>query len=808
MVQVRRHGKLKILIKQSNLKMGILLMTPGRRVLFLIMLACCILIGASAATLTGVRISRAETAGVSSIIHHDLKVILYPGSHRFTAEDTVTLPERPDRQPGREMIFALHQGLAPVLKTPGVPMSANSEESPKGMLPSLQTYKVSLPAPVHAFTITYGGVIYQPVSTPGEEQAHGFADTSGLISEDGVYLSPDSFWYPHFNDEMVTFTLNVSLPSGWDAVSQGARSSHARGKSETTVQWESPELQEGIFLIGGKFSEYELHAGHFTAMAFLRTPDNELANKYMDAAVRYITMYEKLIGPYPYKKFALVENFWETGFGMPSFTLLGPKIIRFPFIITSSYPHEILHNWWGNSVFPDIARGNWSEGLTAYLSDYLMNEQQGGGSEFRRETLQKYTDYVRGNRDFPVAEFHSRHSPSSEAIGYGKSLMFFHMLRRELGDKIFTAGLQSFYNEYKLRLASFDDLRKTFEKVSVRDLKEIFDEWTLRTGGPKLKLRDVAVTSEKDGYLLTGLIEQVQSGKPYRLLIPLAVTLEGKKEAYQTSVVMDKRVAELSLHVPARPLRLDVDPEFDLFRRLDRDEIPPALSQALGSKKMLVLLPSSAGSAMLQAYREFARLFAGAGPESVEIKTDAGVSSLPSDRAVVLLGWENRFLGKATASLSGDGVAFSGDLVQIGKDSVRRENNSIVLTAKNPASDETSLTFIATAVPEGLPGLARKLPHYGKYSYLCFEGNEPTNILKGRWPVTYSTMTVFMRGKDNTVRKVEMAELAPRKALIKDRNGESENRGNSGLLQLHRFPGSPTLSLSPIHRFCTIRRLP
>ena len=67
------------------------------------------------------------------------------------------------------------------------------------------------------------------------------------------------------------------------------------------------------------------------------------------------TLTAAFIGPYPYDKFALVENFWETGYGMPSFTLLGPEIIRFPFILHSSFPHEILHNWWGNSVFVDYA---------------------------------------------------------------------------------------------------------------------------------------------------------------------------------------------------------------------------------------------------------------------------------------------------------------------------------------------------------------------------------------------------------------------------------------------------------------------
>lgn len=128
-------------------------------------------------------------------------------------------------------------------------------------------------------------------------------------------------------------------------------------------------------------------------------------------------MYSKLIGPYPYKKFALVENFWETGYGMPSFTLLGPKIIRFPFILHSSYPHEILHNWWANGVFVDLNAGNWNEGLTAYLSDHLVKEQRNQGVEYRRTTLQKYTDYVAKSKDFPIMEFRSRHSSATEAVG-------------------------------------------------------------------------------------------------------------------------------------------------------------------------------------------------------------------------------------------------------------------------------------------------------------------------------------------------------------------------------------------------------
>ena len=107
--------------------------------------------------------------------------------------------------------------------------------------------------------------------------------------------------------------------------------------------------------MGGPLVVYRESAGAVEALVYLRQKDDALAGKYLEATAQYLEMYRGLIGPYPYGKFALVENFWETGYGMPSFTLLGPQIIRFPFILTSSYPHEILHNWWGNSVFVDYA---------------------------------------------------------------------------------------------------------------------------------------------------------------------------------------------------------------------------------------------------------------------------------------------------------------------------------------------------------------------------------------------------------------------------------------------------------------------
>jgi aminopeptidase N len=693
----------------------------------------------------------------SESIHHDLTVSISPAEHSLIATDAITVP--PDR---KNLRFTLHAGLKPSPLDPKVHI--RKEAALRGPVP-LESFVVTLPASVSTFSIRYAGAIYHPVEPVGKEQARGFDQTAGTITTDIVYLAGSASWYPRFETDFVTFTLAVKLPAKWDCVSQGSRSLHEQAGTFARVRWESPEPQEEIYLIASRFAEYEKRSGTLSAMVFLRGPDDGLANKYLDATVRYIAMYDKLIDPYPYKKFALVENFWETGFGMPSFTLLGPTVLRLPFIINTSYPHEILHNWWGNSVYPVYEQGNWSEGITAYLADHLMQEQQGKGADYRLNTLQKYADYVLGGRDFPLTQFTSRHSPATEAVGYGKALMFFHMLRLELGDKAFIAAIRDFYLRNKFHYAAFADLEKSFETVSGKDLSLEFSQWVTRTGAPELRLSEARSEKNGESYVASARLDQVQPGTAYRLRIPVAVTLEGRERAFQTVVDMNDKKLSLSLVVPLRPLRIDIDPEFDVFRRLDRDETPPAISQALGAKKMLVVLPSSAAREPLRAYEAFAKILSESGPDEVQVRLDSELNALPADRAVTLLGWENRFLEKALPAWKGYDVAFSETGVKIGKTAIAKSNHALVLAARNPVNKDTALMFIAADRPGSLPGLARKLPHYHKYSYLAFEGDEPANVAKGRWQVVDSPMTAFFPGMDGTASRVEMGKLAPREAL-------------------------------------------
>jgi len=707
---------------------------------------------------------------VSAAVHHELVVAVDTGTGRLEVTDTVTVAG----DAAREIEFELHPRLLPEMLTPAVGLAAIAapidarapEDAAAHATVRPARYRVQLPQGQDRFTLRYHGRIRHELQQGGAEYTRGFSETPGTITEQGVFLAGSSHWYPQIATELQGFELSVRLPPGWYAMSQGERLVRETREGAMLERWRCDHPQEEIYLVAGPFTEYAQAADGVLAQVLLREPDPALAQKYLDATVDYVRLYSDLIGPYPYQKFALVENFWETGYGMPSFTLLGPKVIRFPFILHSSYPHEILHNWFGNGIYVDYGSGNWAEGLTSYLADHLVKEQRGDAVEYRRSTLQKYTDHVRRQQDFPLTAFRSRHSAVTEAVGYGKTLMLFHMLRRELGDARFIEGLRTLYRENRFRVAGYAAVERAFGEAAGRPLEAFFAQWVQRSGAPQLQVSQARARPVDDGFRLTARLEQVQDAAPYRLQVPLAVRLEGREAAWQSSVTLDSRQTELELELPARPLQLDVDPQFDVFRRLDRNEIPPAISQALGAERLLIVLPAAAPAALRAAYEAVARAWQAGQPGRIELADDTDLEQLPGDRSVWLFGWHNRFRPLLAGALADYDFTDEGAAVRIEGTRLVAAEHAVVVLGRRAAYPDHALGWLAADRAAALPGLGRKLPHYGKYSYLAFTGEAPDNVLKGQWPVVNSPLSLAVVQEDGAPVPPGSASLEPRVPLV------------------------------------------
>jgi aminopeptidase N len=701
----------------------------------------------------------------SPVIHHDLVVTLDPANHRLKVRDRIRIPGAFVSAPftvslNAELnVQAVSGGLRllPVRsRVPGSDSGMDRDDHDPASRVPVNLYRVEGAMPGQELTaeLDYEGVINFAVRQSGGEYARAFSQSPGLIEPRGVYLAGSTYWVPRVGDALMTYTLAVELPAGWKSVSQGERTSGETPGSPAgaSERWSVATPTEEVHLIAAPFTEYSRDAGAVKAMAFLRKPDQALADRYLDATAQYLEMYRGLLGPYPYSKFALVENFWETGYGMPSFTLLGEQVIRFPFILHSSYPHELLHNWWGNGVFVDFAGGNWCEGLTAYLADHLIAEQRGQGADHRRAILQRVTDYVTPENDFPPSRFQSRHNAVTEAIGYGKTAMVWNMLREKIGDAQFIKALQEFYRDNRFRVASFDDIRKSFEAVSGADLRPFFDQWIKNVGTPNLKLDHAAGHGERVDITLS----QVQPGRLFTLDVPVIIETDQGVETRTVSMPSDRARVDVSFDLKGPARRVEIDPQFQLYRRLSPFEIPPSLSKAFGAKKVLIVMSAESAPVHAGLAKAWSR-------DGVETVMDSQLDALPADRAVWVFGAGNKFAPVVAESLKTHGASLDATGLRTANAMHEAAGRSLVAGVRHPHNPDSVVIYVSASSEAAANALARKLPHYGKYSWLVFAGDEATNEATGEWPIGDTPLARNLTPQGRPIK------LAPRKALAEVR---------------------------------------
>ena len=707
-------------------------------------------------------------------VNHNLFAQINPETSEIIVTDSICIEGDFKRE------FLLHANLTPVTLSKKISLEKitdNANASDVGMDRDdadggngLKLTKWKIIGSASSFVISYQGKIKTEIEQSEENYQRGFSESPGIITSIGVYLAGSTFWVPVFENKLMTFSLTTELPNEWKTVSQGKRTKEKILSGKHIDTWVCDKPQEEVFLIAAKFNEYshDMNSG-IKAMAFLRTPDEGLANKYLEVTEQYMEMYQGLIGDYPYTKFALVENFWETGYGMPSFTLLGEKVIRFPFILHSSYPHELLHNWWGNSVYVDFESGNWCEGITVFMADHLIKEQRGAGDEYRRSTLQKFSNLVNNENDFPLNKFISRHDGPSSSIGYGKAMMMWQMLRRKLGDENFIQGIQLFYETNKYKTASYTDMREAMEKVTGIELTSFFDQWVNRTGAPELGIKEMKTDMFSGKYRINISIEQKQDEQAFTIDIPINIATAKGVETFVFN--MDKKEQDYQITLESKPLKLVVDPQYDVFRILNPAEVPPSLSKIWGSKNNLIILPGEENSEFAGINKEFAKQWKEANNDNFTIIYDTDLKELPTDKTNWIIGFENKFAPALNQQLAGYNSNITTDSVMVENKKLVKKGNSFIFTLFDEKDITKQILFISIDNENAIAGLVRKLPHYGKYSYLAFNGDEPVNIAKGQWPVLNSPM---VKTFSEDAQKISVTE--PREALATLKPVFSENR--------------------------------
>ncbi len=446
---------------------------------------------------------------------------------------------------------------------------------------------------------------------------------------------------------------------------------------------------------------YEGHLGKVKIKVYLKDDEPGLAKNYIDYTRKYLREFQSLLGPFPYDELNIVETDRPMGVSFPRYILFGSAVIRLPFILESSLPHEIVHQWFGSLIEVDSSGGNWSEGLTTYLADHRMSELKGRGALYRKRLILDYVNYRKGKREITLKDFTERTDDLTKAVGYGKGAMVFHMLRRKIGDELFFKGLREFVKEFAQKRAGWDDLRKTFERVSGISLKDFFYYWVNKRGAIGLKLESLSVLYRKGRYVINLSLKQA-GDISYNFELPVRIyTEEGIKD--QRIKVETDRI-DIKLYTSSKPYRIVIDPDYDLFRIPFKEEIPPLVSALKDDQDARLIYPE----AQKELYREVIEFYKKRGIKVVSDR-EFRFSQL-KEHSFIILSSQNHIFRMAF-----DGVPDEkGDFyLKVFENLLNRDRYIMLIDAVN--ADAIKRAF-------------HKIGHYGNYSELAFSKGK--NILK------------------------------------------------------------------------------
>ena len=669
----------------------------------------------SAGMLLGLLLYAANALSAPDLI---LDVSLDPQSRQFKAEAELQPATRTFR-------FVLHESLRVTeARSGGQTARAKESSGPAGY----RQWSIRLAQPGQKLLVRYEGQL--PPLERNRDHRSVLGGMPPMAAPEGSFLSSGSGWYPRPSD-LFSYRVKLKVPNGQRALVAGRRIAEALPASAgesymATFEFIQPsdgiDLMAGPWVVREKAVSRPAHGPLFLRTFFPADLDAMpgLAQAYLDDTQAYIERYSKEIGAYPYSEFSIVASPLPTGFGMPTLTYLGVEVLRLPFIRKISLGHEILHNWWGNGVYVDYQRGNWSEGLTTFMADYAYKEDESpmAASEMRLAWLRDAAVFA-GEQSGSLREFRSRANAAGATVGYGKAAMVFVMLRDRLGKETFEQGIRSFWAAQRFKVASWDDLQAAFESASGEKLGDFFAPWLDQKALPDVSVARVESMPSGTQHQLNITFTKNNALLPLRL--PIEISAAGQRETHWINLGVEGKTASVKSVFAPQTLRLD--PEMRVWRRLDASQLPPILRQWMAASAPQ-LVNVARESAATDAVNQLSGRFFEVKPKQLP---PAQLSAALNGKAPVLLAGTHAEVDQALvgaglparpASLAGNGSAQ-------------------VWTVPGKYAP---LAIISGRDAAALNALQRGLPHYGGQSWLVFEQGRA--IDKGVWPASVPEIAV------------------------------------------------------------------
>jgi aminopeptidase N len=396
-------------------------------------------------------------------------------------------------------------------------------------------------------------------------------------------------WFPCFDypNERSTTEIICHVPREMTVVSNGkliGEQTDKEGKLKG-VHWrqDKPHVSYLICFVAGRLEKLEGKHGN-TPLAFYTQPSKakHAASAFADTA-DIMDFFEREIGrPFPWDKYdqCTIADFMWGGMENTTLTTLNQRTIHAPEVenvvaehTRSLNAHEMAHQWFGNYVTCKDWSHLWlNEGFATYYA-HLYEAHKFGRDEllyglytdardaiFLPENLKNRQPIVDRIYEHPIEQFDFRNYPKASWV--------LHMLRSQLGEKLYREAIQTYLKRYALGAVETQNLQSVFEELSGRSLDKFFDQWLHHGGLPELKVTYQWHAQDK---LAQVTIEQNQQTGDDVLLFefPTKLRFIVNGKTIDEPIEVKKKQQDYFVRLPAEPQVVRLDPEYTVLAVVD-----------------------------------------------------------------------------------------------------------------------------------------------------------------------------------------------------------------------------------------------
>jgi len=239
------------------------------------------------------------------------------------------------------------------------------------------------------------------------------------------------------------------------------------------------------------------------------------------------------IGPYPYEQYSVVQG-GDGGMEYAMSTLItGERTFESLVGVTV---HELAHSWFQHILATNESKNEWmDEGFTSFISSLCMNEimDQEKANPFEGSYNSYYNLALSGNEQ-PQTTHADRFAVNSAygSSAYSKGAVFLAQLGYIIGQENLMATIKKYYEDFKFKHPTPNDIKRTAEKVSGMELGWYLTDWTQTTNTIDYGIKEVALEDNKT----TVVLERI--GLMPMPLDILVVYKDGTQETYYVPLRM------------------------------------------------------------------------------------------------------------------------------------------------------------------------------------------------------------------------------------------------------------------------------